>query len=312
MTEFGHQREMRAALAPVVARAPDVPPWDDVVARSEAMDGARSGARTPMAIVAAVAGVVVVSAVAGVMWLGSGVSDGPTIDLRSVGDRPVVLAELTEPFEWTVGERGSVAGYFLRDGFDDVVCAMPPDLDLGECDGAFVRLLGFSLWPSDGGVPRWPPDGEIVAVEGVWEIDGLLVESVGRAPFDDLVVDLAASLDPSDAAWLLHSNGPPVTMAAQLTGTLRIDLEHRCVTVMRDGDGLEQVVVFADGARLDLSDPAAPVLILADGERFVDGSSIELGGGGRRVPILGGNQQYPVVIPEACTGEADVVFLSAD
>jgi hypothetical protein len=67
-------------------------------------------------------------------------------------------------------------------------------------------------------------------------------------------------------------------MDARIDGLVRIDLDSRCVTVETDGG--EVLVVFVDGAVLDIADRARPVLTLrAGGPRYEDGAEIELGGG---------------------------------
>lgn len=82
-----------------------------------------------------------------------------------------------------------------------------------------------------------------------------------------------------EAGWLLHSNGPPGTwLAALLVGEVRIDMDGRCVTVLHQGDH-ESPVVWVDGAGLDVTDPAVPVLVRHNGDRYRDGDYIQLGGG---------------------------------
>lgn len=77
-----------------------------------------------------------------------------------------------------------------------------------------------------------------------------------------------------------HSDGPPSTyLDGLLEGVLHIDVPNRCVTVEQDNSGTDYVVVFVDGAALDLTDPVSPALIRQNGERIVTGASVALGGG---------------------------------
>jgi hypothetical protein len=122
------------------------------------------------------------------------------------------------------------------------------------------------------------------------------------------------SSGPVDAEWLPHSDGPPGTfLAALLNGTLRIDVGNRCVTVEQTGSDTEFVVVWVDGAVLDITDPEAPVLIRANGARLMDGTSVTIGGGAWSADPDFANSSDPayrnVEIPATC--QRDAVWMAA-
>lgn len=104
-----------------------------------------------------------------------------------------------------------------------------------------------------------------------------------------------------EAEWLLHSDGPPITsMSAGREGTLRIDLENRCVTL---DDGVsESLLVFGDNATLDISNPDEPVLAVG-GARFRDGDHMSVGGGGWSLETMSTTQDpayQNLDIPASC------------
>jgi hypothetical protein len=106
-----------------------------------------------------------------------------------------------------------------------------------------------------------------------------------------------------EAEWLLHADGPPTTsMDARIEGLVRIDIDAQCVTV--ETDNAEALVVFNDGALLDISDPERPTLFLrAGGVPYEDGSEIRLGGGFWMQETLTTSQDpaySDIDIPSAC------------
>lgn len=106
-----------------------------------------------------------------------------------------------------------------------------------------------------------------------------------------------------EADWLVHTEGPPGTwLDALLVGELHIDVDTRCVTVTSSGHRL--VIVFIDGAVLDITDPAEPVLIRHTGARYEDGDTVEWGGGSwGESPDFADNAgpaYRNVSIPESC------------
>jgi len=114
--------------------------------------------------------------------------------------------------------------------------------------------------------------------------------------------------DVTEADWLPRSSGPPVTsLGALFEGALRINISDRCVTVLAS-DGREVLVVFVDGATLDITDPTSPVLVRHNGERYEDGSSIALGGGSWGYDPNFATASDPVYqsveIPESCLTNA--------
>ena len=122
---------------------------------------------------------------------------------------------------------------------------------------------------------------------------------------DSTTVPVEPTVTREYADWLLHSDGPPgTTMAALFTGEIHIDMVGRCVT-LRDDSNRETVVVFVDGAILDVTDPDAPLLILHNGDSYADGDSIELGGGSWGVQpdfayMTPDSAYHRIEIPPAC------------
>ena len=108
-----------------------------------------------------------------------------------------------------------------------------------------------------------------------------------------------------EADWLVRTNGTWVTsMAALIEGTLDIDVESRCVTVVTS-DGRASLVVFIDGATLDITDPDEPVLVRYLGDRYGDGDHVEWpGGDGGR--FLGSDDPAytDITVPATCAYDA--------
>jgi hypothetical protein len=103
-----------------------------------------------------------------------------------------------------------------------------------------------------------------------------------------------------EADWLVHTNGTWVTSAgALIIGTLDIDVESRCVTVATErGNAL---VVFIDGATLDITDPDEPVLRRYLGDTYRDGQHVEWGGGYMGHLLDSDDPAYSdITIPETC------------
>jgi hypothetical protein len=115
------------------------------------------------------------------------------------------------------------------------------------------------------------------------------------------------------AEWLPHADGPPISFsAARLECVLDIDLANRCVIVQPESN-LVFAVVFVEGTVLDITDPATPTLVMPNGERFEDGATIVLGGGGwgpDPVFTTAADEAYRTVeIPDTC--RADDVWIAA-
>lgn len=142
----------------------------------------------------------------------------------------------------------------------------------------------------------------------------LLAAACSTAADDSATTVPVEPRGPVEAEWLLHSDGPPGTfLAALLEGTLHIDVANRCVTVTASGSGTEFVVVWVDGAVLDITDPGTPVLIRANGTRLTTGASVAIGGGAWSAdPDFAGSSDPAyrnVQIPSTCL--RDAVWMAA-
>ena len=136
-------------------------------------------------------------------------------------------------------------------------------------------------------------------------------ESDGAASPEATATTQPSTTTMETASWLLvsepQSDDPHTTathMAADLEGTLFIDMAARCVRVDSYG---KFVVVFPPGTVLRLGPP--PEVVMPDGTVLRDGDRVAAGGGGlgtadiERIPSL-----QHLDVPEACSDITEGAF----
>lgn len=97
-------------------------------------------------------------------------------------------------------------------------------------------------------------------------------------------------------------------MQGLLEGTLSIDLEAECVTVIR-ADGSSIVVVWPEGYLIDATEESRPTLVTSGGFRHDDGDQVAFGGGDREVVRLANTSAYDhLEASDVC--DATMVFLA--